>query len=229
MPPNIKNLHKAGRFCRVFWSWTSSAGILVLLPRVRLFIPLWMAHRKCVNIHGSLQCRHSSLNDWLPFCPLRLPAAVTRSPQAKRVRVCAFARHQFVSVKPCLCIQWSYFQIFIPWKLTLTSGEHILSGSWPFRPAEMNPAVYSCPPLYILLHEVYCVSLFIVAWHLAVREVRSKCSLGISEPLKRLLLSFFHFIVFVPVEDNCGKRFSLLFISGPTALISVFVAFCRHF
>lgn len=58
-----------------------------------------------------------------------------------------------------------------------------------------SSSLFMSRPLYILPHEVYCVSLFIVAWHLAVREVRSTRSLGISEPLKRLPPSFFHSIV----------------------------------
>lgn len=154
-----------------------------------------MAHGKCVNIHGSLQCRHSWLNDWLPFCPLRLSAAVTRSPPAKRACMCAFAKHQFVSVKPCLCIQWPYFQIFIPWKPTVTSGEHILSGSWPFRPAEMNPAVYSCPP-FIFYCMRYIVSLFLLLPDIWLLGGQVKMFTGNIWATQKTPVVLFHYIVF---------------------------------
>lgn len=168
IPPNVDTLYNAAAadkpdpFCWVLRSCISNTRILASLAVHRAG---WTAHRKCVNIHGSLQrVRRSSLNDWPPSCPLALPAAMTRSPPAKWARECALARHQFVSVKPCLCIQWSYFQIFIPWKPALTSGEHILSGSWPFGPAEMNPAVYSCPPPPTPPHFLFYCMRYIVSF-----------------------------------------------------------------
>lgn len=182
----------------------------------------WMAHRKCVNFHGSLQRRRSSLDDELPSCPLRLSAAVTLSPPAKRS---AFAKHQFVSVKPCLCIHWSYFQIFIPWKPTLTSGEHILSGSWPFRPAEMNPAVYSCPP-FIFYCMRYIVPLFLLLpdiWLLG-RSGQNVHWEFLSHSKDSCCPFLLHcFLLTIPVQNNWGNGFSSFFISGLMALISVFL------
>lgn len=72
------------------------------------------ARRKCVNIPGSPQRRPSSLNERLPFCPLRLRlqrhAALRLSGAA-----CALVRNINLSQRSrVLCTQRSYFQIFIP-------------------------------------------------------------------------------------------------------------------
>lgn len=132
---------------------------------------------KSVNTHHTLQCEHSSENDWLPFCPLRLSAVMTFNRPAEWACVWVSRCRCVRSIN--LWIKWQYFQIFITCKSILTSGTYcILSGSWPFRPVEMKLAAYSCA-FFIVWGKLY-LSPFIVTWHLAVSLSRGRVIRGLT-------------------------------------------------
>lgn len=69
-------------------------------------------------------------------------------------------------------------------------------------------------PLYILLHEVYCVSLFIVAWHLAVRRSGQSVHWEYLSHSKDSCCPFpLHcFLPTIPVHNYWGKGYYSLFL-----------------
>lgn len=121
---------------------------------------------KSVNSHHALHCEHPSVNDWLPFCPLRLSAILTFHYPAEldwnlSAGMCAAP---LCGLGVCSNIYASHVSLFwhlgtyIKWFLTFQCC--------------FEKKVHSCP--FFVVWGILYLFLFIVTWHLDVLVLRGQ-------------------------------------------------------